>query len=112
MTLSADSLKLQRHRHSPGVRTALALAGTLLMLVSSAPARADDAGSASALRATYAKHRADMEQAKFGVPLHLESAQTSDSLKGDIHALLDQPFDKVQSALASPDHWCDILILH
>jgi len=82
------------------------------MLVSSAPARADDAGSAAALRATYAKHRADMEQAKFGVPLHLESAQTSDSLKGDIHALLDQPFDKVQSALASPDNWCDILILH
>ena len=73
---------------------------------------ADDAGSAATLRATYAKHRAEMEQNKLGVPLHLHSAQTSDTLQGDIHALLDQPFDKVQAALASPENWCDILILH
>jgi len=73
---------------------------------------AEEAGSASALRAAYATHRAEMSQNKFGVPLHLQSAQTSDALQGDIHALLDQPFDKVQAALAAPESWCDILILH
>jgi hypothetical protein len=30
-------------------------------------------------------------------------------LQGDVHALIDQPFDKVQAALADPKHWCDIL---
>src|SRR5258705_10983444 len=79
--------------------------------MSNPPIMAEDTGSAAALRATYAKHRAEMDQAKFGVPLRLESAQTSDTLQGDIHALLDQPFDKVQAALASPNNWCDIIIL-
>ena len=86
--------------------------GLVLALMSSAVVMAEDAGSADALRATYAKHRAEMEQSRFGVPLHLQSAQTSDTLHGDIHALLDQPFDKVQAALASSENWCDILILH
>lgn len=89
----------------------LALASIMFTTISPAGS-AEEAGSASALRATYAAHRAEMDQNKFGVPLRLQSAQTSDALQGDIHALLDQPFDKVQAALASPESWCDILILH
>ena len=73
---------------------------------------AADTGSATALRAAYAAHRADIEKSKFGAPLHLQSKQTSNTLHGDIHALIDQPFDKVQAALADPRNWCDILILH
>jgi hypothetical protein len=84
----------------------------VLAAASSLAVTAEDAGSAAALRETYARHRAEMDQNKFGVPLRLQSTQTSTALQGDIHALLDQPFDKVQAALATPESWCDILILH
>jgi len=85
--------------------------GLILCLVGSAPIGAN-AGSATALRASYADH-AKSERNQFGdVPLYLQSQQTSDTLQGDIQALIDQPFDKVQSALAEPKNWCDILILH
>jgi hypothetical protein len=84
----------------------------MLLLASSAPSMAEDAGSAAALRAAYAEHRAEMGQNTFGVPLRLQSTDTSDTLQGDIHALLDQSFEKVRTALAEPGNWCDILILH
>ena len=86
--------------------------GAMLLATLGQPATAQDAGSAASLREAYAKHRVAMDQNKFGVPLHLESSQTPDALQGDIHALLDQPFEKVQAALAVPENWCDILILH
>lgn len=103
-------MRLQRRsRWARALRLAF---GTMLIVTGTRTVMADDAGSAAALRETYATHRAEIDQNKFGVPLHLQSAQTSDSLQGDIHALLDQRFDKVQAALALPENWCDILILH
>jgi hypothetical protein len=93
-------------------RSAQVVLAAMLLLAGGSAARAEDTGSAAALQAAYAKHRAEMAHNKFGVPLRLESRQTSDTLQGDIHALLDQPFDKVESALATPQNWCDILILH
>jgi hypothetical protein len=84
----------------------------ILCIIGTAAAMAAEPGSAATLRASYAAHRADLEKNKFGKPLHLQSTQTSNTLQGDIYALIDQPFDKVQAALADPRNWCDILILH
>jgi hypothetical protein len=86
--------------------------GLILCVIGTAATMAADAGSAAALRASYAAERAELEKNKFGEPLHLQSRQTSNTLQGDIHALIEQPFDKVQAALADPKSWCDILILH
>lgn len=80
--------------------------------VSVATAMAADAGSAPALRASYATLRGEIEKNSFGQPLHLLSTETSDRLQGDIHALIDHPFAKVQAALDNLKNWCDILILH
>jgi hypothetical protein len=74
-------------------------------------AGAADSGVA-ALRAAYASQRAELDSSRFGKPLTLRSQQSDGALKGDIHAVLDQPFDKVRAALAEPRNWCDILILH
>ena len=49
---------------------------------------------------------------QFGRPLVLESKETSGDLKGDVYAVVEHPFSTVQQALVSPEHWCDILILH
>jgi hypothetical protein len=86
--------------------------GLILCVIGTAAAIAAEAGSAAALRASYAAERAEIEKNQFGVPLHLQSRQTSNTLQGDIHALIDQPFDRVQGALADAKNWCDILILH
>ena len=95
---------------------ATATSGTLVALsfclIGPTAAVAADAGSAATLRASYAAQRAEIEKNQFGKPLHVQSRETPDRLQGDIDALIDQPFDKVQAALADPKNWCDILILH
>ena len=90
----------------------LRLAIGLILCAGIAASMAADGGSAAALRARYATKRAEIEKNKFGVPLSLQSEQTPNTLQGDIHALIDRPFDRVQAALADPKNWCDILILH
>ena len=49
---------------------------------------------------------------QFNRPLVLYSTESPDSLKGEIYAVLDYPFKKVNSAINNPKHWCDALILH
>jgi hypothetical protein len=88
------------------------LAIGLILSLGVAATAAADGGSAEALRSSYAAKRAEIEKNRFGVPLDLESKQTPNSLEGEIHALIEQPFDKVRAALADPKNWCDILILH
>jgi hypothetical protein len=70
------------------------------------------ADSAAALHAKYTVLRADLNHSPFDRPLHLESAETPDELKGDVHALISYPFPAVSTALKGADRWCDILILH
>src|SRR5687767_11064902 len=84
---------------TPSIARRLAI-GLILCVIGAAGAMAADGGSAAALRASYAAQRAEIEKNQFGKPLHLQSRQTSNTLQGDIHALIDQPFDKVQAALA------------
>jgi hypothetical protein len=96
--------------HAASVRFIQVVLAVLLYAVGTAAA-AIESGSA-AMRAAYALQRVDIESNRFGKPLTLKSQQSETALKGDIHAVLDQPFDKVRTALAEPRNWCDILILH
>lgn len=66
---------------------------------------------ASDLRARHAEMRDQLRNNDFGRQLHIDSAETSNSLQGDVYAVLDHPFDKVKSALQDPDAWCDIMLL-
>src|SRR5581483_6803034 len=73
---------------------------------------APQGGSAAALRASYTALQPELERSPFGKPLYLVSTETGDRLKGDIHALIEQPFEKVRSGLSSVQSWCDVLLLH
>jgi hypothetical protein len=44
--------------------------------------------------------------------LDIESAESTDSVKGEIRATVDHPFAIVSAALRQPAQWCEILILH
>ena len=70
------------------------------------------AGDASTLKARHDSLRASLASNAFKRPLHLESSEASDTLKGDVYARVEQSFAVAGPALRDVTHWCDILILH
>jgi hypothetical protein len=77
-----------------------------------APA-ADDAAT---LRKQYVALLPQMSNNQFHRMLHLDSAESPSTLKGDIYAVANYPFASVNKALNDPKqgpaNWCDLLILH
>ena len=47
----------------------------------------------------------------FGRPLHVESSASGGAHKGQIYAVIEQPYRVVAPALARPEGWCQILTL-
>jgi len=68
--------------------------------------------NAKALKAKYTELASQLNNNQFKRPLYLNSAETSDNLKGEIYAVVNHPFAKVNAALNNSAHWCDVLILH
>jgi len=73
----------------------------------------DDAVS---LRDTYQRLTQQLNYNPFQRQLHLASAESPSTLKGDIYAVVDYPFATVNGALndpaLGPANWCDVLMLH
>lgn len=80
-----------------------------LSLLSFGSAHAQDAAT---LRAAHAGLRTKLATSPFQRPLVLESALSSGNLKGEVYAVVSQPFGVVSPALQAAGHWCDLLILH
>jgi hypothetical protein len=91
-------------RHLRGLLAVLLLGGLAL-----GDASAQDA---NAMRAHHASLNEQLAKHQFQRPLHLESTQNSGDLKGEVYAVVEQPFSVVGEALQGMDHWCDLLILH
>ena len=83
-----------------------------LLCVGVAHVDAVEVNSAVALLAKYAAAQDRLSHNQFQRPLYLDSSETSGSVAGDIYALVNQPFATVDTALSSPDNWCDVLDLH
>ena len=79
-----------------------------VLLVFCATAQAQDPG---ALRSRHTALRDNLAASPFGRPLHVDSAVEGSRHKGEIHAVVEQPYAAVAAALARPAHWCDILTL-
>ena len=88
------------------------LAALCLLLACAGFSAAQSPDTARALRARHLALHEQLARNAFGLPLHLESRQTSDTLEGDVYAVVDHPFALVNAALDAPDHWCEVLILH
>jgi len=67
--------------------------------------------SAAPLRAKYTELSSRLLSNQFKRELYLDSAESSNDLKGEIYAVVDYPFATVNVALNNPAHWCDVLIL-
>jgi hypothetical protein len=77
-------------------------------LALSASGAAADAGS---LRAKYNQLGGELRSNPYHRPIHIDSAEAGDALKGDVYAVLDHPYDELKTSLANPNDWCAILIL-
>lgn len=90
------------------------IALALLGLLSGALTWADD--NAATLTDKYDTLAPQLKSNVFHRPIHLDSEETSDTLKGDIYAVVDYPFATVNSAFNDPQqgpaNWCEVLILH
>ena len=93
----------------PRGRLAAFLIAVPLSLACLAPVHAQDAG---ALRAKHAALREPLASNQFQRPLVLESVQAANDLKGDVYAVIDQPYAIVEPALQGMERWCELLILH
>lgn len=67
---------------------------------------------AQTLNKKYTELSKQLKNNQFDRPLYLNSAESPNNLKGEIYAVINHPFAKVNGALNNPDHWCDVLILH
>lgn len=92
---------------NPFIRTTLA--ALTFSVLGLGAARAQDA---AALRTVHTSLRARLASSPFQRPLVLESSLSSGDLKGEVYAVIEQPFSVVSPALQSAGHWCDLLILH
>lgn len=87
------------------------LLGLALILVPAGPAASQGRGP-DALQARYTSLAPQLASNPYGGPLYLESAESSRQIEGDVYAVVDYPFATLSAALADPQHWCDVLILH
>src|SRR4051794_35883366 len=67
--------------------------------------------TAADLQARYAQLRGQLHANANGHTLVVDSSEQEDHLAGDVSAVLDHPFERVNSALKAPAQWCDVLIL-
>jgi len=86
--------------------------GLAMLLTSVALAQTQNASAMTDLRGRYASLQRELAQNSFGRPLYLDSTQNSGDLSGDVYAVVNHSFAKVNAALDEAEHWCDVLILH
>ena len=87
-----------------GVRTALAAC----VFGGAAFGAFADAG---ALHAKYSQLHDALAHNPYQRPIHIDSAEAGDTLKGNVYAVVDHPFEQFETALKQPEDWCAIMTL-
>lgn len=96
----------------PTRRKSNVIATLLLVLMAAMPVAAALGQTAEALVAREKSLRDRLARNQFQRPLVLESTELNGALKGDVYAVVAQPYAVVGPAMQGMDHWCDILIIH
>ena len=72
---------------------------------------AADAPEGEKLRERYQALQPELRQNAFGRPIHLDSEDRAQVMRGDVHAVLDHPYATIREALSSRESWCELLVL-
>jgi hypothetical protein len=87
------------------------LKGLGLALLLAAVGQAALADDAQSLRAKYGELREELRSNSFHQPIHIDSAEAGNSVRGDVYAVLQHPFAGFSSSMKDPSDWCAIMIL-
>ena len=92
----------------------LGLVATILMCAAAAalanvPEHAG--GAAGALRARHDELAGKLAHNAFGRPVYVSSNQNGNDLRGDVYAVVNYPFARVDEGLRDAPNWCHVLIL-
>ncbi len=68
--------------------------------------------TAEDLLETYREIEAILKGAEFALPMHLESLEERNALRGDVYGVIKTPFKTLRDTLEVPANWCDIVLLH
>lgn len=83
------------------------------LVVGALPAAAlEPPDPAAALHQRHAELQQQLAHNEYQRPLYLDSTDADGSTRGEVYVLVPHPYKRVVKALASADHWCDIMILH
>jgi len=104
--------KVEKYFKAGLVGTLIALTNASMALAQTAPPKANDMSSASALLEKHANLGGALASNAFGRPLVIDSVQTSSRVTGNAYAVLDAPFSLVSSSFKNPQRLCDLIILH
>jgi hypothetical protein len=66
---------------------------------------------ANALRARFDALAPQLASSACGRPIHLESRETDNALKGEVYAVMRHPFAEVRDSLQRASSWCDVMLL-
>jgi hypothetical protein len=94
------------------VKTPFRLMALLVAFTIGGSAAAAESERVAMLRAKQASLEEPLRQNQFKQPLVLESSENANRLGGDIYAIVNHSFSTVQAGLTTPQHWCEIMILH
>lgn len=75
------------------------------------PESRPSARGAEALRAHHAQIAPRLASNAFGRPIDLESREGDNTLRGEVYAVVDHPFEQVRDSLAQPQSWCEVMLL-
>ncbi len=67
---------------------------------------------AARLRGQYEGLRDALARSPFQRPLVVQSAQAGDELKGEVYAVIEQPFRTTVQLLQDKARWCEVMMLH
>jgi hypothetical protein len=95
---------MKRHHFT---RWVTALGAACVLSLGAVQAHAD----AGSLRARHTELQPQLRSNSYGRQMVIDSTEGSNTLQGDVYAVLDHPFERVSGALQDPTAWCDIMML-
>jgi hypothetical protein len=91
----------------------LALAALILPLSASAQAQEPSPrATAAALLRRHAELQPTLDASPLGVPVLVTSLESGDRTRGEVHAVLAQPFELLAARLGAAREWCAMMTLH
>ena len=64
------------------------------------------------LKAKYTELTKQLQNNQFNRPMLMHSEESSQNLKGDIYAIVDDSFSSFSDAFSHQNHWCDAMVLN